>query len=531
MNKRIIKICLIVLSLVSSMPEASADSDPFPGVASGAEIPGTRVSSPPGMSESDFYASSAYQAHTCPAGAGKGGGVDLAFTSDRSKHVRFVYCVKTWRSTETIDAEAKYRSDLAAAQASALAQSQAWNSANPGQQKCFQWGPITSPSGGSSSGGVCANIVGTAPSTPTSTSPSETVTASTTSTTGATSSSPSGSTTASTETKTASTASDPLPNVLNGAEIPGTRVSSAPGVSEAEFYASSAYQSHTCPTGSGRGVGVDLAFTTDRSKHVRYVYCIKNWSASSSSSTTTASETKTDTSTAATNNTDTKTAAAVVVDPIPGVNNRSEIPGSRITSSPGISQSQWEATATYKSFICPTGSEKAMGVDMNFTTTRSDDTWFAYCVKTWIAATNQTTSSSDTNTAATKTSTTLTDTRTVTTKSETTTASTSQALNGIVQIPMASSVAQTLQSLTATLAEAQLVVKTVSKIQSQIKVNTEFANSLLNVTAIKKGAKPINLTVQTNANGDSTLSLKTNLSGYTVTLNAGTAKLDTDKVK
>ena len=71
--------------------------------------------------------------------------------------------------------------------------------------------------------------------------------------------------------------SDPFPNIADGAEIPGTRVSSAPGVSEADFYASSAYLSHTCATGSGRGVGVDLAFTSDTTKHVRYVYCVKTW--------------------------------------------------------------------------------------------------------------------------------------------------------------------------------------------------------------------------------------------------------------
>ena len=83
------------------------------------------------------------------------------------------------------------------------------------------------------------------------------------------------------------------------AEIPGTRVSGAPGDSEATFYASSAYLSHTCPTGSGRGIGVDLAFTSDRSKHVRYVYCVKTWrptptsSETSTATTSTSSETST----------------------------------------------------------------------------------------------------------------------------------------------------------------------------------------------------------------------------------------------
>jgi hypothetical protein len=44
--------------------------------------------------------------------------------------------------------------------AEALAKSQAWNTENPGKQKCFEWGPLTNPSGGTESGGVCANPVG-----------------------------------------------------------------------------------------------------------------------------------------------------------------------------------------------------------------------------------------------------------------------------------------------------------------------------------------------------------------------------------
>ena len=100
--KRLVPISLIALSLSMFMPIAIADTDPFPGVANGSEIPGTRVSGAPGDSEATFYASSAYLSHTCPTGSGRGVGTDLAFTTDRSKHVRYVYCVKTWRSTENI---------------------------------------------------------------------------------------------------------------------------------------------------------------------------------------------------------------------------------------------------------------------------------------------------------------------------------------------------------------------------------------------------------------------------------------------
>jgi hypothetical protein len=51
-----------------------------------------------------------------------------------------------------------------------------------------------------------------------------------------------------------------------------------------------------------------------------------------------------------------------------------------------MTQSDWEASATYQSWRathCEAGSGMGIGVDLNFTTDRSDDTWYAYCLKTW----------------------------------------------------------------------------------------------------------------------------------------------------
>ena len=64
----------------------------------------------------------------------------------------------------------------------------------------------------------------------------------------------------------------------------------------------------------------------------------------------------------------------------------SEISGTRITSERGITQSQWEATDLYKSHTCPDGAGKGMGVDLNWTSTSSDDTWFIYCDKMEVIA-------------------------------------------------------------------------------------------------------------------------------------------------
>ena len=519
---RIAKIVLVAVSLSIFVPTASADTDPFPGVANGAEVGSRQPINPSTGNPADGSA-----AISCPAGTGR------SQVANATTKEQYLVCTKNWQPQATVDAEAKYRSDLAAAQAAALEQSQAWNTANPGQQKCFQWGPITSPSGGTSSGGVCANPVGTAPSSSGSTgstSSSETRTATTTPTT------PGGTTSSTSETRTATTSStttvpDPLPSVANGSEIPGTRVSSAPGVSEANFYASSAYQSHTCPTGSGRGIGVDLAFTTDRSKHVRYVYCVKTWNPSTVEATTSANN-ETQTVIASSTSTDTKTIkTAQAQDPIPGASNGTELPGSRITSSRGLTQAQWEATSTYKSFVCPTGSGKAVGVDMNFTTTQSDDRWFAYCVKTWTQPANQNSTVTDTKTVSTTTPSPTTETRTATSGAAGATSTTPQQSNGVLMIPMSSTVLLTLQTLTPAAKENQLVVRKSSNNQSAVTVNTEFANSVLQLTASKKGAKTITLPVRTNSKGDAKLNVKGNLAGYTVSLTGGSEMLDSDKVK
>ena len=610
---KIVKVILLTISFSIVVPIASADTDPFPGVANGATIPGTELYGSPGQSQVDFEASPQRQSHTCPSGSGRGGGVDLAFTSDRSKHRFFTNCVKTWQSSAAIDAEVKYRADLAAAQAAALAQSLAWNTANPGQQKCFQWGPITSPSGGTSSGGVCANPVGSAPSSSGSTGSTpalETRTATTTPTTsGGTTSSTSETRTASTtpttstnnsDTKTAIVAippssgvaevvivpgqgdcpggnenwrrgievnattgkvvtkcvrtetiematspttttiltrvvgSDPYPNITTGAEIPGTRTWSTNETSWPNFYNNTIRANWSCPAIFGPNgdsyAGESNGYDSATQKWFRV--CVKNpWLEATPvvKSTPPTTETKTVASTATT--TDTQTIVTAKFDPIPGVSNGVEIPGLRITSLYGLTQAQWEATSTYKSFVCPTGSGKAVGVDMNFTTTRSDDTWFAYCVKTWTQPANQNPTVTDTKTVSTTVPSQTTDTRTATTGAAGATSTTLQQSNGVLLIPMSSTVLQTQQTLTPLEKENQLVTNKTSKNQSQVSVNTEFANSLLQLTATKKGAKTITLPVQTNSKGDAKLNVKTSLSGYTVSLKAGSETLDSDKVK
>lgn len=159
--KKLFVLAIATLFALLGLSPATAEADPFPGVDHMAEIPGTRVSSPAGFTQSQWESSDTYLAYAragCPAGSGS------AISVDVSQKIWSNYCVKTWRSQSTIDAWQKYYSDEAAAKAAALEQSVAWNTANPGKQKCFPYGPLTSPDGGVTSGGVCANPVGSASS-------------------------------------------------------------------------------------------------------------------------------------------------------------------------------------------------------------------------------------------------------------------------------------------------------------------------------------------------------------------------------
>jgi hypothetical protein len=143
----------IVLSGVSP---AHAETDPFPGVEHMGEVPGTRISSPAWSQQAQWESTDTYQNYLalgCPEGSGRAIAVDVAVM------VWSNYCVKTWRSQAVIGAWEKYYSDEAEGRATAYEQSLAWNKANPGKQKCFPYGPLTSPDGGTTSGGVCANAV------------------------------------------------------------------------------------------------------------------------------------------------------------------------------------------------------------------------------------------------------------------------------------------------------------------------------------------------------------------------------------
>jgi hypothetical protein len=87
-----------------------------------------------------------------------------------------------------------------------------------------------------------------------------------------------------------------------------------------------------------------------------------------------------------------------------------------IRSANGQSQSAWNATPEYQNFQCPAGTARGEGVDMNFTTDRSDDYYFVECttITTPAPAIAPTITETSTVQAVTPTVTTITDTRTAT---------------------------------------------------------------------------------------------------------------------
>jgi hypothetical protein len=156
MNRRInVLLSALLIFNFSGVQSSFAEEDPFPGVSSGSEIPGTRLSSAPGQSQSVWEATDEYKNRAaCPTGSGNG--IEVNATTK----VYSIYCVKTWRPSVDVNAEANFRAAQNSAIAAATAESQAWNAANPGKQKCIQWGPIVHANGVSTaSGGVCANVV------------------------------------------------------------------------------------------------------------------------------------------------------------------------------------------------------------------------------------------------------------------------------------------------------------------------------------------------------------------------------------
>lgn len=95
----------------------------------------------------------------CPTGYQYNTGIEV----NVSTHEEFTICNAPPTPEELIlkQQDLDFYAAQRAAMAAAEVESRAWNAANPGLQKCIQWGPITHANGvATASGGVCANPVG-----------------------------------------------------------------------------------------------------------------------------------------------------------------------------------------------------------------------------------------------------------------------------------------------------------------------------------------------------------------------------------
>jgi hypothetical protein len=148
-----------------TVARVASATDPYPNIPTGGEIPGTRIVSTNETSWPQFFNSTVAAQWRCPVIYGPNGDPYAAenngFDSVSGKWFRV--CVKNpWREPIPRSVTSTYEAEKSAAIADALGKSEAWNAENPGKQKCFQWGPLTSPTGGTESGGVCANPIGAA---------------------------------------------------------------------------------------------------------------------------------------------------------------------------------------------------------------------------------------------------------------------------------------------------------------------------------------------------------------------------------
>jgi len=160
MRKFSVCLTFILLLVSTNLPLANAwdpqPTNPFPGVAFGAEVPGYTVEV--ACLPSGDCGIGIVPVVNCPpwtAADGRDG-----YTSGKAKR----FCRNSWTPPTSAADDEDFRNRQKLAEAAATLESQNYNAAHPGEQKCVTWGPIVHANGiSTASGGVCANPVGTKP--------------------------------------------------------------------------------------------------------------------------------------------------------------------------------------------------------------------------------------------------------------------------------------------------------------------------------------------------------------------------------
>jgi len=167
--RKIIIFLIFVFSFFSTnlLPANAWDpqpTNPFPGVAFGAEIPGlskiiTCTDTP--QIPDDCVKKGGGQT-VCPAWTAND--ITPTLRSDGSWASLKSWCRNSWTPPTSAADDEDFRNRQQLATAAATLESQAYSASHPGEQKCVTWGPIVHANGiSTSSGGVCANVIGTRP--------------------------------------------------------------------------------------------------------------------------------------------------------------------------------------------------------------------------------------------------------------------------------------------------------------------------------------------------------------------------------
>ena len=160
---KIAKLSVVALALgflanVGAISASAWDpqpTNPFPGVAYGAEIPGYTVTVPCAGNDCGIGIVPVVNCPPWSAADGADG-----YTSGFAKR----FCRNSWTPPTSAADDEDFRNRQQLAVAAATLESQAYNAAHPGEQKCVTWGPIVHANGiSTASGGVCANPVGLTP--------------------------------------------------------------------------------------------------------------------------------------------------------------------------------------------------------------------------------------------------------------------------------------------------------------------------------------------------------------------------------
>ena len=157
----------LIISAIVQTPANAWDpqpTNPFPGVAFGAEIPGlskTIICTDTPQIPDDCVRAGGGQI-TCPAWSAND--ITPSLRPDGSWASLKSWCRNSWTPPTSAADDEDFRNRQNLAIAAATLESQNYNAAHPGEQKCVTWGPIVHANGiSTSSGGVCANPVGTRP--------------------------------------------------------------------------------------------------------------------------------------------------------------------------------------------------------------------------------------------------------------------------------------------------------------------------------------------------------------------------------